>query len=103
MEKRLNRQQRRRQEREFQEKRKSALNKRYSGTDVQKIVFQTMLDTFEAAKAMHHDSMKMAASKVNGVGPERTRQLLEHFEKAFDAAIQEKAKAFLNGTIGKGE
>lgn len=102
MEKQLNRQQRRRREREFQEKRKSALNKRYSGTEVQKIVFQTMLDTFEAAKAMHHDSMKMAAAKVNGVGPERTKQLLEHFDEAFDVAIQEKAKAFLNGTIGEG-
>lgn len=61
-----------------------------------------MLDTFEASKAMHHDAMKLAAAKVNGVGPERTKQMLEHFEEAFDEAIQEKAKAFLNGTIGKG-
>ncbi|TCI25554.1 hypothetical protein EVJ32_09525 [Exiguobacterium sp. SH5S4] len=102
MEQQLNRQQRRKQEREFQEKRKSALSKRYSGTEVQKIVFQTMLDTFEASKAMHHDAMKMAAAKVDGVGPVRTGQLIEHFDEAFDVAIQEKAKAFLNGTIGKG-
>ncbi|WP_321285072.1 hypothetical protein [Exiguobacterium profundum] len=97
----LNRQQRRKQEREFQSKRKSALSKRYSGTEVQKIVFQTMLDTFEASKAMHHEAMLQATKKVRGVGPERTRQLIEHFDEAFDESIQEKAKAFLNGTIGR--
>lgn len=50
---------------------------------------------------MHHEAMLQATKKVRGVGPERTRQLIEHFDEAFDESIQEKAKAFLNGTIGR--